>query len=214
MSNLTEKCRVCGEQHTISFDNIINAGGHPELKEKVSSGEYFTWECPHCGAKNIIGGVPCLYHDSSEHLMVVLAGGVLKIDDVPEGYTCRIVDSVGELIEKVKIFNAGLDDAVMELCKYITCQELKKDVVLKFVKMDGADGEITFGSMSMKTAPESFPAIRTCRHRQSRKSASTAFGYHSISRNFASHHITLKQWKRPGDGLAARTKSRLKCCVR
>ena len=144
MSNLTEKCRVCGEQHTISFDNIINAGGHPELKEKVSSGEYFTWECPHCGAKNIIGGVPCLYHDSSEHLMVVLAGGVLKIDDVPEGYTCRIVDSVGELIEKVKIFNAGLDDAVMELCKYITCQELKKDVVLKFVKMDGADGEITF----------------------------------------------------------------------
>ena len=95
MSNLTEKCRVCGEQHTISFDNIINAGGHPELKEKVSSGEYFTWECPHCGAKNIIGGVPCLYHDSSEHLMVVLAGGVLKIDDVPEGYTCRIVDSVG-----------------------------------------------------------------------------------------------------------------------
>ena len=45
MSNLTEKCRVCGEQHTISFDNIINAGGHPELKEKVSSGEYFTWEC-------------------------------------------------------------------------------------------------------------------------------------------------------------------------
>ena len=76
--------------------------------------------------------------------MVVLAGGVLKIDDVPEGYTCRIEDSVGELIEKVKIFNAGLDDAVMELCKYITCQELKKDVVLKFVKMDGADGEITF----------------------------------------------------------------------
>ena len=53
------------------------------------------------------------------------------------------MDSVGELIEKVKIFNAGLDDAVMELCKYITCQELKKDVVLKFVKMDGADGEIT-----------------------------------------------------------------------
>ena len=30
------------------------------------------------------------------------------------------------------------------MCKYITCQEMKKSADLKFVKMDGADGELTF----------------------------------------------------------------------
>lgn len=144
MSELTEKCRSCGQMHRLSFDNIINVTGHPELKEKVSNGAYFTWECPHCGTSNIIGTVPCLYHDASEHLMIILSGGALKIDNVPQEYICRVVDSVGQLIEKVRIFNAGLDDATMELCKYITCQEMKKSADLKFVKMDGADGELTF----------------------------------------------------------------------
>lgn len=52
--------------------------------------------------------------------------------------------TVGDLMEKVKIFDAGLDDIVMELCKYITLQEIKKDVALKFFSIDGADSEINF----------------------------------------------------------------------
>ena len=30
------------------------------------------------------------------------------------------------------------------MCKFVTCQELKKDVALKFAGTDGADGEMTF----------------------------------------------------------------------
>ena len=52
--------------------------------------------------------------------------------------------SVGELVEKVKIFGCGLDDIVIEMCKFVTCQELKKDVTLRFVGTEGADGEMTF----------------------------------------------------------------------
>ena len=52
--------------------------------------------------------------------------------------------SVGELVEKVKIFDAGLDDIVVELCKYVTLRELGRQVPLKFFRLDGADGEMTF----------------------------------------------------------------------
>ena len=59
-------------------------------------------------------------------------------------YTARLVDSVGALIEKVKIFELGLDDVTMEICKLVTCAEIGKEVDLKFLKMDGPDNEITF----------------------------------------------------------------------
>ena len=52
--------------------------------------------------------------------------------------------SVGELIEKINIFDSGLDDVVIEMCKYVTRHELGKDVPLKFFKLNGADSEMTF----------------------------------------------------------------------
>ena len=76
--------------------------------------------------------------------MLVLTDAPVNAEGVPEGYTGRQVRSVGDLIEKIKIFDAGLDDVIIEMCKYVTYQELKKEVPLKFVGTDGADGEMTF----------------------------------------------------------------------
>lgn len=76
--------------------------------------------------------------------MLLLTDLPLRSEDLPEGYHGRLVKTVGDLMEKVKIFDAGLDDIVMELCKYITLQEIKKDVSLKFFSIDGADSEINF----------------------------------------------------------------------
>ena len=48
------------------------------------------------------------------------------------------------MIEKIKIFDAGLSDVAIEICKFVTMQELGRDVSLKFYKMEGTDGELTF----------------------------------------------------------------------
>lgn len=137
------RCSRCGAEHALDLPQSVNAATSPELKEKVRSGELFTWTCPHCGTANLLN-VPFLYHDPAEHLMIVLSETPLRADGVPEGYTGRQVRSVGDLVEKIKIFDAGLDDLVIEMCKFVTCQELKKDVPLRFAGTDGADGEMTF----------------------------------------------------------------------
>ena len=136
-------CSRCGAKQTVSVPQSVNAATQPDLKEKVRSGALFAWSCPHCGAANLLK-VPFLYHDPTEHLMIVLTETPVSAEGVPEGYTGRQVRSVGELIEKIKIFDAGLDDITLEMCKFVTCQELRKDVPLKFVGLDGADGEMTF----------------------------------------------------------------------
>ena len=141
--NIKTACTKCGAEYSAEVPQSVNAAMSPELKEQVRSGALFTWTCPHCGTANLLT-FPFLYHDPAEHLMLVLTQAPLGAEGVPEGYIGRQVRSVGELIEKIKIFDAGLDDLVIELCKYVTCQELKKEVPLKFLRTDGADAEMTF----------------------------------------------------------------------
>lgn len=141
--NIKTACTKCGAEYSAEVPQSVNAATSPELKEQVRSGALFTWTCPHCGTANLLT-FPFLYHDPAEHLMLVLTQAPLGAEGVPEGYIGRQVRSVGELIEKIKIFDAGLDDLVIELCKYVTCQELKKEVPLKFLRTDGADAEMTF----------------------------------------------------------------------
>ena len=121
----------------------MNAAASSDLKEKVRSGELFKRDCPVCGTVNLLK-FPFLYYDTDERLMLVLSDTPISAAGLPEGFTGRLVGSVGDLIEKIKIFECGLDDIVIEMCKFVTCQELKKDVPLRFLKSDGSDGEMTF----------------------------------------------------------------------
>jgi hypothetical protein len=100
-----------------------------------------------------------LYHDPSEKLMVWLLPGDAEppqavADAVRQldGYTLRLVREVGDLVEKVNIHACGLDDVLVEMCKYVTRLEMAdqqkrpeiQDAPLKFFKMDGPDNDLVF----------------------------------------------------------------------
>jgi len=145
------KCSRCGKVFNVDAVASINTERDPELKSKLLSGELFLHECPHCGARTLAKH-PLLYHDPSEKVMVWLSDGSVDTEsrmnaavvaEGLEGYSCRIVDTPGQMIEKVKIFDSGLDDMTLEMAKFVTRQELGKDVDLLFFGLDGADNEIT-----------------------------------------------------------------------
>lgn len=126
-------CSKCGEKQVIRIYRSINVSEDPQLKEKVRNGSLFLWECPHCGQVNL-AKYETLYHDPAARLMVWL----LPEGDVSEtqmkaitmhtkamgGYTLRRVTDMGSLMEKVLIHDAGLDDVVLEMCKYVTKMEM------------------------------------------------------------------------------------------
>ncbi len=80
--------------------------------------------------------------------MVVCSPEELTLELPQEGafadYTMRQVKEIGALMESVKVFDAGLDDEVMDLCKKVTVMEMGREVSLRFVKMNGPDNEIIF----------------------------------------------------------------------
>lgn len=152
-------CSVCGRSHEIETWQSINVISEPALKDRVRDGSLFVWECPSCGHRNL-ATYPLLYHDPQEKLMLWLLPQGTELPrqadalaESLEGYVLRRVSDTGSLIEKIKIHEAGLDDRVMEMCKWVTAMELagkggdNSDEILgasmRFLRMDGADGEIT-----------------------------------------------------------------------
>ena len=118
-------CSRCGESHAVATYPSINVAADPDLKARVRDGSLFVWECPQA-----------------------VADAVKELD----GYTLRLVREVGDLVEKVNIHACGLDDVLVEMCKYVTRLEMAdqqkrpeiQDAPLKFFKMDGPDNDLVF----------------------------------------------------------------------
>lgn len=172
--SITAVCQKCGSASEINYYQNINVQDSPELKSQVKDGSLFLWTCSKCGSVNLIP-FPVLYHDPDEKLMIwytpeSMSGAEKTLIDkqinaiteqilsdsngeILRGYTLRRVKEVGELIEKVNIFDAGLDDVAVEMCKYITRIELSEkskdktavpdNAKFKFYKIEGPDNDIT-----------------------------------------------------------------------
>ena len=99
---------------------------HPrsELKEKLLDRSLVTFHCEKCGhAAGVDQGL--LYHDMDRHVMI-MAGcqspdelGPLEplVQKFQAEYLLRLVGSINELIEKVLILDADLDDRAVEVFK-------------------------------------------------------------------------------------------------
>ena len=133
ISEALAPCSKCGQQHKVTVYKSINISDSPELKDKVRDGSLFLWECPHCGQMNL-ARYETLYHDPSRKLMVwLIPSGEISETQMQAitmhtkamgEYTLRRVNDMGSLMEKVLICDAGLDDVVVEMCKYVTKLEM------------------------------------------------------------------------------------------
>ncbi len=131
-------CSKCGQQHKVIVYSSINTADNPELKAKVMDGSLFLWECPHCGQVNL-ARYETLYHDPVKKVMFwLIPKGEISETQMQAitmhtkamgGYTLRRVNDMGSLMEKVLIAEAGLDDVVLEMCKYVTKLEMVQKVI-------------------------------------------------------------------------------------
>lgn len=117
-------CPGCQQQQNFMLWTAINVSLDPGLKEKLRSGELNTFRCKHCGhCAEVVSSL--LYHDMQLHWMIWLIPQGKLPPGAPDGlmgeqlsgYELRLVRSRNELIEKVNILDAGLDDRVMAALK-------------------------------------------------------------------------------------------------
>ena len=184
--NIKIKCPKCGQVGNMSVLPSLNTALNPELKEKVISKEAFEYTCPGCLTKNHLN-YTFLYHDPSRKLMIQFVAGddkawvkaVNEFRQMPYStrdplrankYCVRAVRSQNQLTEKIQIFDAGLDDRVIEILKLVMLANSFKGRLLKkpdhaffYKDTDGSNNIIFFKkeeSMgALKVTPEQIAAV-------------------------------------------------------
>lgn len=143
-TNISVTCPHCRETTDTSIWSSINTMLDPEMKAAVRDRSAFLFTCPHCGTKTYLN-YGFLYHQMEDKIMIHYADSdedAEKIDailtgkDDPKGmmayfrkdnYLIRVVRSQNELLDKLAIFDAGLDDRIVEIFKLYVLAKLQED---------------------------------------------------------------------------------------
>lgn len=151
-------CPECDHEQTITICPAVNVTTDPEMREKVLSGDLFMFTCDQCGFCGY-AGYPFVYEDKETNggFLIYLepecedrevgVEGDIADQVIYRERPMRLVADVNALKEKVFIFEAGLDDRVIELFKVLTLAKMQDDEPdmipdeLKFSKRDVVDGE-------------------------------------------------------------------------
>ena len=119
-------CPSCHHEGDFELWDSINTALDPEMKERVLNQSIFLYTCPNCGETFRLN-YPTLYHQMEDLIMIYLVpesevektyemfyGENALADFRTEKYLNRIVTSANQLVEKIKIFDAGKDDRIIE----------------------------------------------------------------------------------------------------
>ena len=131
-------CPECGYDQKITICPSANVTTDPDMREKVLSGEIFLFTCEKCGYHGF-AGYPFVYDDKETNggFLIYLEPdctdrevgieGDLADQVVYRERPMRLVSDLNSLKEKVFIFEAGLDDRVVELFKMLTLTKMYGD---------------------------------------------------------------------------------------
>jgi hypothetical protein len=122
-------CAKCSAKQKLQAWPSATVLQNPELRKKVLDETLFNWTCEKCGYQALVV-YPFLYHDTQRRLMIALNPDpdAKRLESPPlvDGLKKRVVRLPAELKEKILIFEAGLDDAAMELTKLLLSAPLCK----------------------------------------------------------------------------------------
>ena len=118
-------CPYCGRQFETEIYTSITADQDSDLRDRCESGDLFRISCPRCKQEFMLQ-VPLVYIDRAHKFVLFLSEKeglpeeVASLADVlaSAGYRLRRTPTLAEFAEKIRIFEDGVDDRLVELAKY------------------------------------------------------------------------------------------------
>ncbi|AKV03347.1 hypothetical protein AKJ09_10010 [Labilithrix luteola] len=119
-------CPSCNQVSNARVYTSIDASEEPALKDELLRGKLFVFTCPKCGHAARLVDPLFSYHDGAKDLVIQLdtlgkfdAAKAVASFGAKLPKTARVVRDGNSLIEKVKVFDAGLDDRIVEAFKLV-----------------------------------------------------------------------------------------------
>ena len=141
-TNIEVTCPACSTKYEVSIWQSINTTLDPEMKQAVRNRSAFQYTCPECGNQTYLS-YGFLYHQMEDRILIYLASNEADAEDmykmltdtdtfgpesfVNQDYLIRILMSDNQFREKLFIFDAGLDDRIIEIYKMLILAIFQKD---------------------------------------------------------------------------------------
>lgn len=120
-------CLKCGKTTEVKLSTSINAAEDLNMRRELLSGRLFSFKCSACGYTGKLF-YPVLYNDPKNKFMVYLIPDVDRFQiadkDIEKDFEGgvdnvrkRIVPDFNSFLEKIYIFECGLDDMAIEITK-------------------------------------------------------------------------------------------------
>lgn len=124
-------CPDCFKESQATIYSSVNVSLYPSLKERLITGELLGWQCEGCGVRRL-NAYPILYHDMTQGILIQwistpyapssqsLAAALpsqwecRQFKALRSDYRFRVVREFDDLVEKIRIFDSGLDDRAIE----------------------------------------------------------------------------------------------------
>lgn len=139
-------CPFCDVTNSFERYDRIDVSKTPQFTKSIIDWELFKFTCNHCGHQVIVD-YPTLYVDEENKAIIQYLpsncsnqNSVLSIKelsaefDIPK-YKCRVVTNLEDFVEKVQIFNEGMDDTAIEFMKYIKRPNEEEDIMFSYEHM-------------------------------------------------------------------------------
>jgi hypothetical protein len=122
------ECPRCDRSQSVRLRNAVDATSQPSLKAEILSRALMTHVCSACASSYEVE-YDFIYTDTGHNLAIILPRGAFPAGQakrVPpqRNQRRRTAASWAQLIEKILIFDAGLDDHAVELVKISLCRQL------------------------------------------------------------------------------------------
>ena len=127
-SEIIFNCPKCGSSHIISVDDEVDLTTDKTLLTKILDDSYFSHECSECKQHSIVE-FPLIVKDDKFNYLYKLNPTnelmfLLKDNETRE---IRVVSSINELKEKIRIKYFRLNDHVVECIKKLIKEDLEKN---------------------------------------------------------------------------------------
>lgn len=204
------RCPGCGMLNDVTLWQSITVSDSEDLKKELLNANINILHCSECGAKALIPS-PLLYHDEEKKLMFSFIPAqdqnqVLEnFNSIKEsskrsgeleklsGYNLRYISSYNTLLEKILIFDSGLDDRTIEVIKLMTVtQEPDKaqnrsalfgkkhsDGSIEIIIQDKSDGAVFTSRAPASTYDTIYTALRNSGVK------TVSYGWEIIDRDYA-----------------------------
>ncbi len=160
-SKISFKCPSCGKESDYTVYTEIDSEKDAELAALAADGSIFKMKCGSCGHEETLS-YATVYINKKKNFMVSLVPGIRAevasevFDEqkrtshgnlLSKDYLYRMTPAAPFFAEKVRVFETGRDDRVIELCKYFVFAEVMKQmpserIVAVFYNVDGDEEKI------------------------------------------------------------------------